>query len=647
MKSFFKRLLRRVDLELRNFSIEKSENARFFTMLSHHKVNTIFDIGANEGQFGVILRDFGYKGKIISFEPLTEAREELHKISQNDPLWEIAPQAAIGDEDGEIEINIAGNSESSSILNMLDSHLEAAPSSKYIGKEKVLMRKLDTLSQDFIDDNSVVFLKIDTQGYEEKVMNGANALMKNIVGLQLEISLVPLYEVHSLLDDMLQNIKEKGFELWGISTVFSDPHTAQLLQIDATFFIPHTQSSDESIAITETNLNGRDIGKSALVFFKAILYFLYDSFFLPTITSRIERSKKVIILIRQDKIGDFILWLDTAKEYKKYYSPEKYKIILLGNSLWCDLAKELPYWDEVIPVNQKQFKTISRYRRKILKKVRDLKAEIAIQPTFSREFYHGDSLTRASCAIHRFGSVGDMSNRNWLKKWLAIHWHTELISASQEPQTELERNAEFLSLLTGTSLPVCYPVLELQNLTFTPEQEKQSFYVIVPAASINPKKWPTDNFAELAEKIYQRTNWNGVICGTQKEHLLGEDILKKCTAPLKNMSGQTGLPELVGMVSQSQLIISNDTGTAHIASAVGRSTVCILGGGHFGRFAPYPDLPGQTKTFHSVYHKMACYGCNWECVYSLKKDEPAPCVSNISVDAVWKEVEKIIEDGVK
>ena len=69
MKSFFKRLLRRVDLELRNFSIEKSENARFFTMLSHHKVNTIFDIGANGGQLGVISRDFGCKGKNISFEP--------------------------------------------------------------------------------------------------------------------------------------------------------------------------------------------------------------------------------------------------------------------------------------------------------------------------------------------------------------------------------------------------------------------------------------------------------------------------------------------------------------------------------------------------------------------------------------------------
>ena len=643
MKSFFKRLLRRVDLELRNFSIEKSENARFFTMLSHHKVNTIFDIGANEGQFGVILRDFGYKGKIISFEPLTEAREKLHRISQNDPLWEIAPQAAIGDEDGEIEINIAGNSESSSVLKMLDSHLEAAPSSKYIGKEKVLVRKLDTLSQDFIDDNSVVFLKIDTQGYEEKVMNGAHALMKNIVGLQLEISLVPLYEDHSLLDEMLQNIKEKGFELWGISTVFSDPNTAQLLQIDATFFLPHTQSSDQSITITETNLNSRNIRKSALVFFKAIVYFIFDSIAVQGIPTSQENTKKTVILIRQDKIGDFIIWLDTAKEYRKLYPPEKYKIVLLGNSLWADLAEKLPYWDQVIPVNATKLKTISRYRRNLLRKVRELKAEVSIQPTFSREFYHGDSLGRASGAIRNIGSVGDMSNRNWLKKWLASYWHTELISASQEPQTELERNAEFLSAIQPKNHLSSYPKFDVSESWKINDLQQDHFYVLAPGADKSYREWPLTSYAELAQLIYENTGWPGLICGTKKEGNIGTQIQKICDAPLENYAGRTTLPELAWLLSKSQLLISNETGSAHTASAVGTPTVCILGGGHFERFAPYPDFPGQTKNFHSVYHKMACYGCNWECVYSLKKDEPAPCVSNINVDTVWKKVEKIIE----
>ncbi len=643
MKSFFKQMLRRFDFEFRNFSVEKSENARFFTMLSYHRVNTIFDIGANEGQFGVILRDFGYRGKIISFEPLTQAREELLKISQKDSLWKVAPQAAIGDENGEIEIHIAGNSESSSILEMLDSHIEAAPNSKYIGNEKVPLRKLDTLAPDFIEKDSVVFLKIDTQGYEEQVMNGAHDLMKNIVGLQLEISLVPLYEGHSLIDEMLQNLKEKGFELWGVSTVFSDPNTAQLLQIDATFFRTSAKLPKQPNS-PYLNLNGNNFRKSALVFSKAIIYFIFDSIALQSAPATLPSSKKNVLLIRQDKIGDFIIWLDTAKEYRNLYPLEEYNIVLLANSLWSDLAEKLPYWDQVIPVNSMSLKTISKYRWNLLRSVLKLNADVAIQPTFSREFYHGDSLARASGAFLNIGSAGDMSNRNKLKKWLANRWHTELIPASQEPISELERNTEFFSAIRGTSHTQCYPVLGINKACSPLYQEKQ-FFVLVPTASLNLKMWSTDNFAELAEKIFQKTSWQGIICGTEEEFIIGDRIRHQCSAPLKNMSGQTSLPELSQLLSQSQLIISNDTGTAHISSAVGTPTVCILGGGHFGRFAPYPDLPGQTNYFNTVYHKMACYGCNWECVYHLKKDEPAPCVSNISVDAVWQEVEIIIEDG--
>ena len=646
MKSFFKRLLHRFDLEFRNFSVEKSENARFFTMLSYHNVNTIFDIGANKGQFGVILRDFGYKGRIVSFEPLTQARKKLHQISQNDKLWEVAPQSAIGEVDGEIEIHIAGNSESSSVLNMLESHIKAAPDSKYVGNERVPLRKLDTIASDFIENDSIVFLKIDTQGYEEKVMNGAHELINNIVGLQLEISLVPLYEGHSLLDEMLQNLKEKGFELWGVSTVFSDPDTAQLLQIDATFFRPTLIEFKKSLLISGQKKSVKLIFTSVLVFFKSMVFYLFDSIINQETSIPKDSTKKNIIIIRQDGIGDFIIWLDTAKEYRKLYPTGEYRIILVGNELWCDLAKELSYWDEIIPINLKKFKTISKYRSNILRKIKNLKAELTIQPTFSREFYHGDSLARASGAFRKIGSAGDMSNRNKLKKWLASRWHTELIPASQEKMSELERNAEFFSSLSGMAHHAKFPKLYLPKIKLPQNYAKNKFYVMVPGASADMKKWPVMFFSTLAEKIYRNTGWNGLICGTKNEYHLGEQILKTCTAPLENIAGKTELVELSGFLSQSQLIITNDTGTAHISSAVGTSTVSILGGGHFGRFVPYPDLPGQTNKIKAVFHKMHCYGCNWECVYTFNDGEPAPCIANVSVDAVWQEVEKIIESEV-
>ena len=94
-------------------------------MLRTHNVNLIFDVGANAGQFGVLLREIGFDGKIVSFEPLSDARESLQNISRNDPMWQIALQTAIGEENGEIEIQIAGNSQSSSVLDMLDTHVRA------------------------------------------------------------------------------------------------------------------------------------------------------------------------------------------------------------------------------------------------------------------------------------------------------------------------------------------------------------------------------------------------------------------------------------------------------------------------------------------------------------------------------------------
>ena len=239
-------MLHRVGFELRRFSVEQSENARFISMLRTHNVNLIFDVGANAGQFGVLLREIGFDGKIISFEPLSDAREILLNISKNDPQWQIALQTAIGEENGEIEIQIAGNSHSSSILDMLDTHVRAAPDSKYIGKEKVALRTLDSIAPDYMDSNSISFIKIDTQGYETQVMNGAKKLMSHIVGLQVEISLVPLYKGQCLFDEMLKKLKNDGFELWSISTIFSDPNTAQLLQVDATFFRTPSNNSYEN-----------------------------------------------------------------------------------------------------------------------------------------------------------------------------------------------------------------------------------------------------------------------------------------------------------------------------------------------------------------------------------------------------------------
>ena len=149
-------------------------------------------------------------------------------------------------------------------------------------------------------------------------------------------------------------------------------------------------------------------------------------------------------------------------------------------------------------------------------------------------------------------------------------------------------------------------------------------------------------FLDITTKVFQQTGWKGIICGTKQEHSLGEQILKQSDAHLQNLCGQKTLVELAGLLSQSLLTINNATGAAFLSSAVGTLSVYILGGGHFIRFVPYLDIPGETNHLKTVYHKMPCYGCNWVCIFPIIEGEPTPCIANISVGVVWSKVRPLL-----
>ena len=165
MKSLIKKILSKFDLRLVKISKNENVNDVLKFLLSKLEIDVVFDVGANEGQFAKKLRNLGYKEKIISFEPLKKVFNLLEKNSSNDKKWQ-AMNIAIGDQDGETTINESNYSLSSSILPMSKLHLEAKENSNYIGKQKVSIKKIDTVidSENLIKNN--LFLKIDTQGFE-------------------------------------------------------------------------------------------------------------------------------------------------------------------------------------------------------------------------------------------------------------------------------------------------------------------------------------------------------------------------------------------------------------------------------------------------------------------------------------------------
>jgi len=207
---------------------------RKIKILNYYNINKILDVGANRGQYSLELRKFGFLGNIISFEPLSSAFKQLKINSQNDNKWELH-NYALGNEDGNTIINIAGNSVSSSLNKMLDLHIKAAPSSSYVGKENISIKKIDSIFNSIYKDNDNIMLKIDTQGFEINVLKGAEQSLNNILLIQLEMSIIPLYENEILFMDMMKFLKDRNLELISLENGFADPESGELLQVDGIF----------------------------------------------------------------------------------------------------------------------------------------------------------------------------------------------------------------------------------------------------------------------------------------------------------------------------------------------------------------------------------------------------------------------------
>jgi FkbM family methyltransferase len=235
VKQLLRRILRRFGVDIVRFNSRTHPLARRAQLLVANGINLVLDVGANVGWYGHTLREIGYRGRIVSFEPLSAAYQQLSRRAQTDRFAWRALNLALGATDTTSEINIAGNSQSSSFFDMLPAHLQAATISKYVGKERVTVRRLDSLFSEICSADDRILLKIDTQGYEKNVLDGANNSLPHIRMVQLEMSLTPLYQNELLFDELHTFLKSKGLMLVSLEPGFADCRTGQLLQVDGIY----------------------------------------------------------------------------------------------------------------------------------------------------------------------------------------------------------------------------------------------------------------------------------------------------------------------------------------------------------------------------------------------------------------------------
>ena len=213
----------------------KTGTAQLVAILAHEGVDAVIDVGANTGQYGQLLRREGYCGPILSFEPLPGPRSTLAAAVAADPLWQLAPPLALGDAEGSVVIEQSAESDMSSILPQSPLLARLSPSSAIVERLTVPCARLDALP-DLIDPTwRRMHLKIDVQGYEPHVLEGAMGLLIRIATIQLELALQPVYAGELDWRVMTDRLEAMGFAPALVLPGYFERKLARMLQLDMVF----------------------------------------------------------------------------------------------------------------------------------------------------------------------------------------------------------------------------------------------------------------------------------------------------------------------------------------------------------------------------------------------------------------------------
>ena len=214
------------------------DDERLVQLLDHNGVDLVIDVGANEGQYARRLRGAGYRRGIVSIEPGLSAYTLLCEAAANDGKWQVAPRMALGASDGRATLHVSDRSDMNSLRAPSQTMSVVFPKLTMLSTDEIDVRRLDGVfhenEQSFRGTN--YFLKIDTQGSEDAVIEGARGILDRVVGLQIEMSLAALYEgqVHAL--EIMKSVYDMGFELHYVIGGFFSRTLARQMEIDGVFF---------------------------------------------------------------------------------------------------------------------------------------------------------------------------------------------------------------------------------------------------------------------------------------------------------------------------------------------------------------------------------------------------------------------------
>ncbi len=346
-----------------------------------------------------------------------------------------------------------------------------------------------------------------------------------------------------------------------------------------------------------------------------------------------SKDHKKILIVRPDAIGDFVIFSGALPYYRRIYPNAEITIVVPEGV--ANLVEACPFVDEVITFDRGKMLSQPGYAAELVRHLRSKQFAVAICPVFSRDKV-SDFIVINSSAAEKITCSGDTANLPAdVIKANNVHY-TKVIPMSEGIALETFRNEEFLK---GLGIELDGPYRPAVWITQADKEATEHLLhhraikepiVIAPFAQRDIRNWRAENWAKL---ISMYPDMPVVICGLEKDRPAADTIIGLANHPnVHNLCGLTTVRHLAALIARASLCISTESAAAHLAAAVNRPHVVLVGGGHFGRFMPYSS---QTRM---VYNKMDCYHCNWQCRYG----RDIRCITSISVDMVKRAVDEAL-----
>lgn len=231
-----KKLLRKFISKFSKYSRIYEHAFDLVRTINFYEINLVIDIGASTGEYAKMLRRFGYDKYIFSVEPVSKSFKILNKNCSSDKKWSSKQYIISKQNKNKIKINVSKDFDNSSILNSTELHLKNHKGAEFFYTEEIDSKSLDQLLNEDIDIQKNMMLKIDTQGTESDILESGDASLDKFKLIQVELSIQKLYSNQKLWTEVVQFMKEKGFDVWNIIPGYKQKDKGQLYQFDAIFY---------------------------------------------------------------------------------------------------------------------------------------------------------------------------------------------------------------------------------------------------------------------------------------------------------------------------------------------------------------------------------------------------------------------------